>query len=195
MNKTRAKVALLVGLGFLVGMVPRATADEADQKTIFTFSGPVEIPGQVLEAGTYVFKLADSDSDRDLVQVFNKEQTHLYGTFLTIPDEHLRISGKTILTFDEAPAGSPEAVRAWFYPGDEFGHEFVYPKTQALRLAKANNMPVASMPAELSENTKKPASTMKEPHVVAMRQAHLTAQKPTGEEVEIAEAFPASNGH
>jgi hypothetical protein len=127
--------------------------------------------------------------------VFNKDQTHLYGTFLTIPDEHLRISGKTILTFDEAPAGSPEAVRAWFYPGDEFGHEFVYPKTQALRLAKANNMPVASMPAELSENTKKPASTMKEPHVMAMRQAHLKAQKPTGEEVEIAEAFPASNGH
>jgi hypothetical protein len=192
MNITRAKVTALVGLGLLAGMIPRAIADESNQKTIFTFSGPVEIPGQVLEAGTYVFKLADSDSDRDIVQVFNKDETHLYGTFLTIPDERLRIAGKTILTFDEAPAGSPEAVRAWFYPGDTFGHDFVYPKTEALALAKANNSPVASMPSELAEDTRKSATTMKEPQVVAMRQAHLKAQKPSGEESEIAEVFPRS---
>jgi hypothetical protein len=192
MNITRVKVTALVGLGLLAGMIPRAIADESNQKTIFTFSGPVEIPGQVLDAGTYVFKLAESDSDRDIVQVFNKDETQLYGTFLTIPDERLRPSGKTILTFDETPAGSPEAVRAWFYPGDTDGHEFVYPKTEALALAKANNTPVASMPAELAANTKKPATTMKEPHIVAMSQAHLKAQKPTGEEVELADAFAPS---
>jgi hypothetical protein len=97
MNRTRAKVILLVGLGFLGGMIPRATADESDQKTIFTFSGPVEIPGQVLEAGTYVFKLADSESDRDLVQVYNKDETHLYGTFLAIADQRLRPLGSRSL--------------------------------------------------------------------------------------------------
>src|SRR6266851_6822666 len=104
MNRTRAKVILLVGLGFLGGMVPRATADESDQKTIFTFSGPVEIPGQVLPAGTYVFKLADSQSDRDIVQVFSKDEEHLYGTFLAIPDRRLRSAGKAIITFEETPA-------------------------------------------------------------------------------------------
>jgi hypothetical protein len=192
MNRTKAKAILFVGLGFLGGMIPRATADESDQKTIFTFSGPVEIPGQVLEAGTYVFKLADSESDRDLVQVYNKDETHLYGTFLAITDQRLRPAGKPIITFEEAPAGSAEAVKAWFYPGDDYGHEFVYPKPQALALAKANNTPVASMPAEFAANTKKPAATMKEPHIVAMSQAHLKAQKPTGEEVEIAEVFAAS---
>lgn len=192
MNRTKAKVTLLVGLGFLGGMMPRGIADESNQKTIFTFSDPVEIPGQVLLAGTYVFKLADSESDRDIVQVFNKDETYLYGTFLAIPDQRLRPAGKPIITFDEAPAGSPEAVRAWFYPGDTYGHEFVYPKTEALALAKANNTPVASMPAELAENTKKPATTMKEPQVVAMSQAHLTAQKPTGDEAEIAEVFAPS---
>jgi len=191
-NRTKAKVTLLVGLGFLGGMMPRGIADESNQKTIFTFSDPVEIPGQVLLAGTYVFKLADSESDRDIVQVFNKDETYLYGTFLAIPDQRLRPAGKPIITFDEAPAGSPEAVRAWFYPGDTYGHEFVYPKTEALALAKANNTPVASMPAELAENTKKPATTMKEPQVVAMSQAHLTAQKPTGDEAEIAEVFAPS---
>jgi hypothetical protein len=192
MNKTRAKVMFLVGLGFLGWMIPRATADEWDQKTIFTFSGPVEVPGQVLQAGTYVFKLANSQSDRDVVQVFNKGETHLYGTFLAIPDQRLRPAGKPIITFEESAAGSPEAVKGWFYPGDEYGHQFVYPKTQALALAKANNTPVASMPAELAPNTKKPVVTMKEPHVVAMSQAHLKAQKPTGEEAEIAEVFATS---
>lgn len=103
---------LMVGLGIIDWTVPRLMADEWDQKTVFSFSGPVEIPGQVLEGGTYVFKLADSQSDRNIVQVFDKDQTHLYGTFLTVPDHHLRPSGKPIITFDERPSGSPEAVKA-----------------------------------------------------------------------------------
>lgn len=159
------------GLGFLGGMVPRAIADEWDQKTIFTFSGPVEIPGQVLSGGTYVFKLADSSSDRNIVQVYSKDEKHLYGTFLSIPDQRQRPTGKPIITFDERAAGSPEAVRAWFYPGDNFGHQFVYPKEKAVELAKANNTPVPSMPAELAVNTTKPAGTVNEPHVMAMKQA------------------------
>jgi hypothetical protein len=182
---------LLAGLGVVGGVVPRATADEWDQKTIFTFSGPVEIPGQVLSAGTYVFKLADSSSERNVVQVFSKDEKHLYGTFLSIPDQRLRPTGKPIITFDERTADSPEAVRAWFYPGDDFGHQFVYPKEKAVALAKANNTPVASMPAEFAANTTKPAATVNEPHVVAMKQAPLKAQKPTEEEVEIAEVFIA----
>jgi hypothetical protein len=184
-----APVILLTGLAFLAGIAPRATADEWDQKTTFTFSGPVEIPGQELPAGTYVFKLADSQSDRDIVQVFSKDETHLFGTFLSIPNQRLRPAGKPIITFEEKEAGSPEAVKAWFYPGEDYGHGFVYPKPKAAALAKANNTPVASMPAELAPNTTKPAATMKEPHVVAMRQAHLKAQKPTEGEVETAEVF------
>src|ERR1700674_1957398 len=179
MNRTTAKLILLAGLGFLGGMVPHAAADESDQKTIFTFSGPVEIPGQVLSAGTYVFKLADSSSDRNIVQVFNKDETNLYGTFLAIPDYRIKPAGKTIITFEERPAGSPEAVKAWFYPGENYGRDFVYPKPKATALAKANNTPVPSMPAEFAANTIKPAATVKAPHIVAMNQAPLKAQKPT----------------
>src|SRR5580698_4102261 len=191
MNTTRAKVMLLAGLGFLGGMVQRATADDWNQRTIFTFSGPVEIPGQVLAAGTYVFKLADSSSDRNIVQVYSKDEKHLYGTFLAIPDARLQPAGKPIITFDETPAGSPETVRAWFYPGDTYGHQFVYPKPKAVALAKANNTPVPSMPAELAANTTQPAASVKAPQVVAMSQAPLKAQKPNEEEVEIAEVFIA----
>ena len=192
MNQMKTRVMLFVGLGLLGGIVQRAAADDFDQKTVFTFSGPVEIPGQVLSAGTYVFKLADSSSDRNIVQVFNKDETNLYGTFLAIPDYRIKPAGKTIITFEERPAGSPEAVKAWFYPGENYGRDFVYPKPKATALAKANNTPVPSMPAEFAANTIKPAATVKAPPIGAMSQAPLKAQKPTEEEVEIAEVFAVS---
>src|SRR6516225_7237823 len=91
----------------LAATIPVARADDWDQKTVFTFSAPVEIPGQVLLPGTYVFKLADSSSDRNIVQVFDKDQQHLYGTFLAIPDYRLKPSDKPIITFSERPVGTP----------------------------------------------------------------------------------------
>jgi hypothetical protein len=193
MNQRTMRVVLLAGLAFLGGVVPRARADEWNQKTVFTFSGPVEVPGQVLPAGTYVFKLADSSSNRNIVQVFGQNEKHLYGTFLAIPDSRLKPAGKPIITFDETPAGSPQAVRAWFYPGDTYGHQFVYPKPKAVALAKASNTPVPSMPAEFAANTTAPAASLTAPQVVAMSQAPLKAQKPNEEEVEIAEVFVAAD--
>ena len=189
MNKTTTNVILLAGLAFLGGMAPRALSDDWDQRTIFTFSGPVEIPGQVLDAGTYVFKVVDSASDRDIVQVFSEDENHLYGTFLTVPDYHQQPSGKTIINFEERAAGDPEAVKAWFYPGDNYGHDFVYARAKAAALAKANNQPVASMPDELAGKTTKPAKSMNDSSVAALKKAPLKAQKPTGQEVEVSEAF------
>jgi len=188
----RSRMIAFVCVAVLGTVFPQAKADDWNQKTVFSFSGPVEVPGQVLEPGTYVFKLMDSQSDRNIVQVFNKRENHLFGTFLTIPDYRLKPAGKTIITFEERAAGSPEAVRAWFYPGQNYGHQFVYPKARAVELAKANNQPVASMPTELAQNTTLPATTMQEPHVIAMKQAPLKVQQPTEEEVEIAEVFPAT---
>src|SRR5580658_5941178 len=173
----KTKQFVFISMAILGAVTQVAKADEWDQKTVFTFSAPVEIPGQVLLPGTYVFKLADSSSDRNIVQVFNKDENHLYGTFLAIPDYRLKPAGKAIITFSERPAGTPEAVRAWFYPGENYGHDFVYPKPKAVVLAKANNTPVASMPAELAQNTTMPATTMQEPHVVAMQTTPLKAQK------------------
>jgi hypothetical protein len=98
------------------------------------------------------------------------------------------ISQKVFISRNPEPAGSPEAVRAWFYPGKNYRHEFVYPKAKAVQLAKANNTLVPSMPDELAANTTGPATTMQEPQVVELKQAPLKAQQPTEEELEIAEA-------
>ena len=166
-----------------------AVAGDLNQKTVFTFSGPVEVPGQVLPAGTYVFKLADSTSNRHIVQVFNQQEDHVFGTFLAIPDYRLRPTEHTIITFHERPAGSPEAIKGWFYPGANYGHEFVYPKDKARILARWNHTPVPAMPAELTLDTTMPDIQLNSPPVMQLTIAHLFAERPSGQEVELADDF------
>ena len=175
-----------------IALPSRVNADAWDKKTIVTFSQPVEIPGvgaQVLPPGTYVFKLLDSSSNRNIVQIFNKDQNHVYATILAIPNYRLRATDKTVMTFGERAAGTPEAIRAWFYPGANWGQEFVYPKTRAVELAKITHQPVLAMPAELAPNLTQPAKSVDEPPVVALKEAPVTAVKPTGDEVAITEVI------
>jgi len=174
-------------------LVPGANADAWDRKTTITFSGPVEIPGVhlagwgVLPAGTYVFKILDSQSDRHIVQIFSKDEKTVYATILAIPNYRLQATDKTVMTFRERPAGQPEALRAWFYPGRNWGEEFVYPKAKAIELAKATNTPVlfteVGVPLEVAE----PAKLTAPPVVEELKRAPIMAIKPTGEEVQLAE--------
>lgn len=172
---------------------PGAKADEWNQKTTMTFSGPVEIPGVhlkgwgVLPAGTYVFKLLDSQSDRHIVQIFNKDETQVIATILAIPNYRLKATGKTVVTFSERPAGEPEALRAWFFPGENFGQEFVYPKARAVELAKTVNQVVLFTAAEIPAEVEQPIKTADEPVVAQLKQAPVMAVQPTGEEVEVAQ--------
>ena len=169
-----------------------AKADAWNRKTVITFSAPVEIPGVhlkgwgVLPAGTYVFKILDSQSDRHIVQIFNKDETQVYATILAIPNYRLRATDKTVITFRERPAGEPEALRAWFYPGRNWGEEFVYPKARAVELAKTANTPVLSTEAEIPVEVAEPIKAADEPVVVQLKQAPIMAIQPTGEAVEIA---------
>jgi hypothetical protein len=135
MKKVKAIFGLLARtmLGALV--LPNARADEWNKKTIVTFSQAVEVPGQILPAGTYTFQLLDSPSDRHIVQIFNADGTHIIATILAINNYRLQPTGETVMKFSETPGDAPEALRAWFYPGNSFGQEFVYPKARAIQLA------------------------------------------------------------
>ena len=167
-----------------------AAAQAWNKITTVTFSAPVEIPGvgaQVLPAGTYVFRLLDSLSDRNIVQVFNKDESHVYATILAIPNYRLKATDKTVMTFAERAAGDPQAIRAWFYPGDNWGQEFVYPKRKALELAKITNLPVLFIPDEVALNIVAPVKAATEPPVIALKEAPVMAAKPTGETVAVAE--------
>lgn len=167
-----------------------ASAQSWNKKTSITFSGPVEIPGveaQVLPAGTYVFRLLDSMSNRHIVQVLNADESHMYATILAIPNYRLRSTDKTVMTFAERPAGEPQAIRAWFYPGDLSGQEFVYPKKRAVELARIVNEPVLYIPDEVAPNIIAPVKTANEAPVVALREAPVRAVRPSGEEVAMTE--------
>jgi hypothetical protein len=167
-----------------------ASAQSWNKRTSVTFSGPVEIPGvgaQVLPAGTYVFRLLDSQSDRHIVQVFNADESHIYATILAIPNYRLQATDKTVMTFAERAVGEPQAIRAWFYPGDNSGQEFVYPRKRAVELAKITNQPVLYIPDEVAPNIVAPVTTATEPAVIALKEAPVKAVQPTGEEVAIAE--------
>ena len=143
----RLKFTLLTLLaGSSVWLSPAAKADEWDKLTVLTFNEPVEIPGKVLPAGTCVFKLADSQSDRNVVQVFTQDQKQILATILAIPNSRPEPASKTIVTFEERPSGSPEALHSWFYPGETTGVEFVYKKSERQYAARSEE-PLMTPPA------------------------------------------------
>ena len=142
MKSLKTLVAVFCVVAFCAFVVPKATADDWNRETVVTFSGPVEVPGvgaQTLPAGTYIFKIFDSQSDRHIVQILSQDKTHVFTTILAIPNYRLKTTDKTVITFNERPAGQPEALKAWFYPGREWGEEFVYSKSRAAELAKETN--------------------------------------------------------
>ena len=174
-------------------LAPSVKADDWNRKTVITFSAPVEIPGVhlagwgVLPAGTYVFKILDSQSDRHIVQIFSKDEKIVYATILAIPNYRLKATDKTVMTFRERPAGQPEALRAWFYPGRNWGEEFVYPKAKAIELAQTTNTPVLFTAVDIPVEVATPIQSADEPVVMELRRTPVLAIKPTGEEVQLAE--------
>jgi hypothetical protein len=179
-----ATVLCLSVLGLVAA--PKATADQLDRKTVVTFSGPVEVGGsgaQILPAGTYVFKAMDSPSDRHIIQISNRDETHVFTLILAIPNFRLKATNRTVITFRERPAGQPEALKAWFYPGREWGDQFVYERSRAIQLAKETNEIVLSTPVVLVAAP-----------VEVLTAAPIEAINPSGETVETAavvEAPPA----
>jgi hypothetical protein len=179
------KKAIWIGSALsLLGLVSasNARADEWNKKTVLTFNQPFEIPGRVLPAGTYTFELADTMADRHIVRIFNADRSEVIATVMTIPSTRLSPTTETVIKFREMPAGAPEAIRAWFYPGNTIGQEFVYPRQRAAQLAKA-------------EHANVPATSVEVADIDALRTAPIIAVSP--EENDVAEnaiqATPVAN--
>jgi hypothetical protein len=162
-HMTRLVVAM-ASVGLLgVALSSSARADEWNKKTVMTVSEPFQVPNQVLPPGTYVIKLLDSPSDRHIVQIFNKDENHLFTTILAIPNYRIQPTGKTVFTFWETPPGQPKALRAWFYPGDNFGQEFAYPKSAAVQIAAVAHQPVPTTEATQAAELPKAEVTQTQP--------------------------------
>src|ERR1051326_564645 len=168
---TIASVGLLAG----AALAPTARADEWNKKTILTVNESIQVPNKVLPPGTYVMKLLDSPSNRHIVQIFDKDEQHLQTTVLAIPNYRLEPTGKTQLQFWETPPGQPKALRAWFYPGDNFGQEFAYPKSEAMQIASVTHQ---SVPTTYAQNESE------------LTTAKVTTTNEKGQEEEMAQATP-----
>lgn len=133
-------------------VIPTLQADQWDKKTLLTVNEPIQMPScctpdhtVTLQPGEYVLVLVDSLSDRHIVRVFDKDQKNVITTILAIPNYRLQPTGKTVFQYWEVPAGQPKALRAWFYPGDNFGQEFAYHKQTAVQIAAYDKVPVPAI--------------------------------------------------
>jgi hypothetical protein len=133
MKSVRGVVFALCTLLLCAAFVPGARADQFDKKAIVTFSMAVGVPGRVLPAGTYVFKLVDGIAVEHVVQIWNEDETELLATSLTIPITRSESPAQSIFAFGDRVGKSPLAIKAWFYPGDKTGEEFVYSRTPDIR--------------------------------------------------------------
>ena len=144
-----------------------------DSRTEFTFNQPVEMPGVTLPPGTYIFRFVDATTGRKVMQVQAKDASNkTYGMFLTINAQRPRPSDDAELRFLETPAGQPAAVKTWWYPGNTIGREFIYPKSQARRLAQRTNQTVLTTQAESVTNDQ-------------MQTADLAYVAPSGQETPL----------
>jgi hypothetical protein len=182
MNIKFNAVWLSASLALMVSMVAPAIADEWNKETKFEFSKPVQVPGKLLEAGKYVFKLADSDSDRNIVQIYSEDASgdqKFVTTILAIPAYRVVTPDRPIVQFEEGPAGSPEAIHSWFYPGDNTGWAFVYPKGQSLG-ASANTAPTPAPVATEAAPSLPPAPQVQQqeptPEAAAVEEEVMVAQ-------------------
>jgi len=139
---------LLGGLVSTSMMAPLASADEYNKKTVLTVEEPTQIDEVVLQPGQYVLRLLDERTDRHVVQIFNRDETHMIETVVAISTERLQQTSKSTFAFYETPAGTVKALRVWYYPGDNYGQEFSYPKHLQAAAGAISAQAIATAAAE-----------------------------------------------
>ena len=152
--KRFARLAMPLGLAALLGAP--LFADNYDKKTDVTFSEPVQVPGAVLQPGQYMFILLNSSSNRHIVEVKSEDGKHLYAMFMTTAARRIEPTDKVVINYYEMPAGSPMAIRQWFWPGDYDGQEFLYSHKDAAAIAQATKQKVSEATDEDLAATKLP---------------------------------------
>jgi len=167
-----------------------AQSFNTNDRTYLTFSNTVELPGVTLQPGTYTFRLADSPSNRHIVQVLSQDEKQIHATILAVPAERLEVTGDNVITFRETVENSTPAVQYWYYPGDKIGHEFVYPKAQAMRIAQRTGVNVLSTDGDVASAGSTVSSIGPDGQVSEWKRE--TAPAPTAEaEASAVQAAPA----
>ena len=161
-----ARVAMAASLVAFAAVTSAQAQTSLNNRTVLTFSQPVEVPGKILPAGTYTFEMHDSGMNRHVVEIFDEGGTKLQALVLAIPSYRAKATEDTVIKFGETAPGQPQAIRIWYYPGQTVGNELVYSKSRARELAAAANMNVTATDDTLYTDTN--MDTMKSADVVAV---------------------------
>jgi len=121
----------------LLGAAPALAAAQPEwqDRIVVSFDAPVQVPGAKLEAGSYLFQLADVRSTQQVVQIWDEDRQQLFVTAMAVPIARRDATGDVVVKFASTPQGDPPAVKSWFRPGDLRGHQFIYPEEQARQIA------------------------------------------------------------
>jgi hypothetical protein len=141
----RAICGLALGVALFA---PSAQAQTENKKTFFTFSAPIALPGVTLPAGRYVFRIVDTTTSRKVIQVLSDDEKKPFAMANTIPDQRSEPAKDATVAFYETAAGTPAAVKSWWYPGDSIGYQFIYPRAQARQIAKNTGKTVLTTKGE-----------------------------------------------
>jgi hypothetical protein len=151
------KIYIIIGLILAFGLFFElaAHASVENEQTTITINAPVQVPGKVLPAGTYIFERAD-DNNPNIVRIFNADRTVVETTLQTVPADRIEPAEQTIVTLAKATSDNPDYLVKWFYPGNTTGHEFIYTRQQEQQIASAPQQTVtanqsnASMPSAVA---------------------------------------------
>jgi LPXTG-motif cell wall-anchored protein len=130
---------LCFGVFLAAGLGRAAAADDSSWKSQLHLSQPTEIPGKVLEPGDYVVKVLDTKQPRKIVQFSNADDTKVIATVMAIPDYRVQPAERVEFTYFQRGSNAPQALKEWFYVGNNYGIEFVYRKPAAYEIAKNSN--------------------------------------------------------
>ena len=208
MTIKRNRFLLTASLALIGFSMKMALADQWNKEMILRFSAPVQVPGHVLQPGKYVFRLADSPSNRNIVQIFSVNddgRQNFLATIFTVPDFLFRTPEKPIVQFEERRGDAPEAIKSWFYPGENTGWHFVYPKSERLEVASVAEPPAApaTPPAEppAAAEPSAPVEPPQEGSVVVIQEETLISQVeltpiPSGDDQPLADlSLPETAGY
>jgi LPXTG-motif cell wall-anchored protein len=187
--RPRTTLGIIFGMALASGVITSpARADLWDKRTILTVNQTIQVTDTVLQPGQYVLRLLDSQVDRHVVQIFNRDQTQIIDTVIAIPQQRMQAADRSTFTFWETPSGSNRALRTWFYPGDTIGQEFLYPKylQQVAMVTTTNEFQAAVQAPESAPTAAEPAPA--EPPAQAVPQAdNATPQQTAEQPVETAQ--------
>lgn len=171
MRTIRIGMVTLVSL-FLVTAAGFGQSTDVRRATHWTVSEPTEIPGSVLAPGTYTIKVLNFQDGKEIVQFSDESDTKVLATTVAVRTRSNKPTGdsQSIFTYFQRAEGVPQSLKTWIYPGDEWGEEFVYPKTRATQIATVSKEAVTS-------TTNESAPTLSEDIAVVRPQSTMPAAK------------------